>query len=115
MAQWRHADRTLCAKLVYYGCGMGGKTTSLQVVHEIMCPRNEVQLVSIKTEEDATLLFDFLPIDIGEVEGLSSVAQQRALREFERRLQSAGDRRCEQNLRDHHSSDRCDSVRERIG
>jgi signal transduction histidine kinase/signal recognition particle receptor subunit beta len=63
------AEKTISAKLVYYGCGMGGKTTSLQVVHEIMCPRNEVQLVSIKTEEDATLLFDFLPIDLGEVEG----------------------------------------------
>lgn len=63
------AEKTISAKLVYYGCGMGGKTTSLQVVHEIMCPRNEVQLVSIKTEEDATLLFDFLPIDLGQVEG----------------------------------------------
>ena len=63
------AEKTINAKLVYYGCGMGGKTTSLQVVHEIMCPRNEVQLVSIKTEEDATLLFDFLPIDLGKVEG----------------------------------------------
>lgn len=63
------AEKTINAKLVYYGCGMGGKTTSLQVVHEIMCPRNEVQLVSIKTEEDATLLFDFLPIDLGNVGG----------------------------------------------
>lgn len=63
------AEKTISAKLVYYGCGMGGKTTSLQVVHEIMCPRNEVQLVSIKTEEDATLLFDFLPIDLGSVGG----------------------------------------------
>lgn len=63
------AEKSISAKLVYYGCGMGGKTTSLQAVHEIMCPRNEVQLVSINTEEDATLLFDFLPIDIGQVEG----------------------------------------------
>ncbi|MFO1051426.1 MAG: ATP-binding protein [Planctomycetota bacterium] len=65
------AEKTINAKLVYYGCGMGGKTTSLQVVHEIMCPRNEVRLVSIKTEEDATLLFDFLPIDLGNVEGFT--------------------------------------------
>ncbi|MGE0145519.1 MAG: ATP-binding protein [Planctomycetota bacterium] len=63
------AEKTINAKLVYYGCGMGGKTTSLQVVHEIMCPRNEVQLVSIKTEEDATLLFDFLPLDLGSIDG----------------------------------------------
>lgn len=63
------ADKTINAKLVYYGVGMGGKTTSLQAVHEIICPRNEVQLVSINTEEDATLLFDFLPINLGEIEG----------------------------------------------
>lgn len=63
------AEKTIQAKLVYYGVGMGGKTTSLQAVHRIMCPRNEVQLVSINTEEDATLLFDFLPINLGLVEG----------------------------------------------
>ncbi len=63
------ADKTINAKLVYYGVGVGGKTTSLQAVHAIMCPRNEVQLVSIKTEEDSTLLFDFLPINLGQVEG----------------------------------------------
>src|SRR5262245_62298877 len=63
------AERTINAKLVYYGVGVGGKTTSLQQVHGILCPRNEVQLVSINTEEDSTLLFDFLPIDLGQVEG----------------------------------------------
>ena len=63
------ADKTISAKLVYYGIGMGGKTTSLKAVHEIFCPSNEVQLVSINTEEDSTLLFDFLPINLGQVEG----------------------------------------------
>jgi signal transduction histidine kinase/signal recognition particle receptor subunit beta len=63
------ADRTINAKLVYYGVGVGGKTTSLQQVHGILCPRNEVQLVSINTEEDSTLLFDFLPINLGQVGG----------------------------------------------
>ena len=63
------AERTINAKLVYYGVGVGGKTTSLQRVHGILCPRNEVQLVSIKTEEDSTLLFDFLPINLGSVSG----------------------------------------------
>ncbi len=62
-------DKTISAKLVYYGVGMGGKTTSLQAVHGIMCPRDEVQLVSINTEDDATLLFDFLPIDLGQIAG----------------------------------------------
>lgn len=63
------ADRTINAKLVYYGVGVGGKTTSLQQVHGVLCPRNEVQLVSINTEEDSTLLFDFLPINLGQVGG----------------------------------------------
>src|SRR5688572_16562103 len=62
-------EKIINAKLVYYGVGMGGKTTSLQAVHRVMCPRNEVQLVSINTEEDSTLLFDFLPINLGLVEG----------------------------------------------
>ena len=63
------SERTIHAKLVYYGVGVGGKTTSLQHVHSILCPRNEVQLVSINTEEDSTLLFDFLPINLGSVGG----------------------------------------------
>lgn len=63
------AERTINAKLVYYGVGVGGKTTSLQQVHGIFCPRNEVKLVSINTEQDSTLLFDFLPINLGNVGG----------------------------------------------
>ena len=62
-------ERTINAKIVYYGTALGGKTTSLKVVHGIMCPRDEVKLVSINTEQDSTLLFDFLPIDLGQVEG----------------------------------------------
>lgn len=69
------AEKTVHAKLVYYGIGAGGKTTSLQAVHGIMCPSNEVKLVSINTEEDATLLFDFLPISLGSVEGYQIVIQ----------------------------------------
>lgn len=63
------SDKTINAKLVYYGVGIGGKTTSLKAVHGIMCPQNEVKLVSINTEQDSTLLFDFLPIDLGKIEG----------------------------------------------
>ena len=63
------AEKTINAKLVYYGVGMGGKTTSLQAVHGVLCPRDEIKLVTINTEDDSTLLFDFLPIDLGQVEG----------------------------------------------
>ncbi|MHC4076991.1 MAG: GTP-binding protein, partial [Planctomycetota bacterium] len=69
------ADKTIHAKLVYYGVGMGGKTTSLQAVHGVLCPSNEVKLVSINTDEDATLLFDFLPINLGLVEGFQIMIQ----------------------------------------
>ncbi|MCA8970140.1 MAG: hypothetical protein KDC95_10165 [Planctomycetes bacterium] len=63
------SEKTINAKLVYYGVGLGGKTTSLKVVHGMLCPNDEVKLVSINTEQDSTLLFDFLPIDLGTVEG----------------------------------------------
>ena len=63
------ADKTISAKLVYYGVGMGGKTTSLQAVHKLLCPHDEVNLVTINTEDDSTLLFDFLPMDLGQIEG----------------------------------------------
>ena len=69
------AEKTVHAKLVYHGIGAGGKTTSLQAVHEIMCPSNEVKLVSINTEEEATRLFDFLPINLGTVEGFQIIIQ----------------------------------------
>ena len=69
------AEKTIHAKLVYYGVGMGGKTTSLQQVHTVLCPSNEVKLVSINTDEDATLLFDFLPINLGLVEGFQIMIQ----------------------------------------
>ncbi|MCR9248231.1 MAG: ATP-binding protein [bacterium] len=65
------AERTINAKLVYYGVGVGGKTTSLQQVHGIFSPRNEVQLLSISTEEDSTLMFDFLPINLGSIGGFN--------------------------------------------
>jgi signal transduction histidine kinase/signal recognition particle receptor subunit beta len=63
------SDKTVNAKLVYYGVGLGGKTTSLQAIHRILCPGDEVKLVSINTDQDSTLLFDFLPINLGQVEG----------------------------------------------
>ena len=69
------AEKTIHAKLVYYGIGKGGKTTSLKAVHSVLCPSNEVKLVSINTDEDATLLFDFLPINLGLVEGFQIMIQ----------------------------------------
>ena len=57
-------------KIVYYGPPLSGKTTNLEQIHQRMAKRQNSQLISLKTEGDRTLFFDFLPIEIGEVGGL---------------------------------------------
>ncbi len=69
MVQFRHAQREIQFKVVYYGPALGGKTTNLEALHEITDPDNKTQLVSLKTAEDRTLFFDFLPFDLGEIQG----------------------------------------------
>ena len=69
MVQFRHAQREIQFKVVYYGPAMGGKTTNIEALHEITDPDDKTQLVSLKTAEDRTLFFDFLPFDLGEVQG----------------------------------------------
>src|SRR5512137_2049593 len=69
MVQFRHAQREIQFKVVYYGPALGGKTTNLEALHEITDPENKTQLVSLKTAEDRTLFFDFLPFDVGEIQG----------------------------------------------
>jgi len=69
MVQFRHAQKEIQFKVVYYGPALGGKTTNLEGLHEITDPEGETQLVSLKTSEDRTLFFDFLPFDLGEIQG----------------------------------------------
>ena len=69
MVQFRHAQREIQFKIVYYGPALGGKTTNLQALHEIADPEGNTQLVSLKTAEDRTLFFDFLPFNLGEIQG----------------------------------------------
>jgi signal transduction histidine kinase len=69
VAQWRHADRTLCAKLVYYGPALGGKTTNLRSLHRITDPEGVETLLSVNTAADRTLFFDLLPFDLGTILG----------------------------------------------
>ncbi|MHB1325075.1 MAG: GTP-binding protein [Thermoleophilia bacterium] len=59
-------------KIVYYGCALGGKTTSLQHVYRKVNPQVKGKLVSIATEEERTLYFDFLPLNLGKVRGLKT-------------------------------------------
>jgi signal transduction histidine kinase len=69
MAQWRHADRIVDAKLVYYGPALGGKTSNLQSLHRITDPRGVHQMLSVNTDDDRTLFFDLLPFDLGTILG----------------------------------------------
>jgi signal recognition particle receptor subunit beta len=62
-------DRTINAKIVFYGTALSGKTTSLKHVHNVFDPTHRTELVSLNTEGDRTLFFDFLPIPLGTLNG----------------------------------------------
>jgi signal recognition particle receptor subunit beta len=62
-------DKVITCKVVYYGPGLGGKTSSLKVVHRVLDPEERNKLISLKTDEERTLFFDFLPIELGVVGG----------------------------------------------
>jgi signal recognition particle receptor subunit beta len=63
-------SRQLSAKIVYVGPGLSGKTTSLQHIHKRLDPEKRSELVSLATDEDRTLFFDFLPMQVPTVHGL---------------------------------------------
>ncbi|HEX9205338.1 MAG TPA: GTPase domain-containing protein [Candidatus Deferrimicrobiaceae bacterium] len=69
MALFNYATRELSAKIVYYGPGLSGKTTNIEMVHKILRPEQKGRLISLPTETDRTLFFDFLPIDLGLIKG----------------------------------------------
>lgn len=70
MALINLAAREINYKIVYYGCGLCGKTTNIQYIHRRVNPAARGRLVSIATEEERTLYFDFLPLSLGTVKGL---------------------------------------------
>ncbi len=65
-----YVAREINCKIVYYGPGLGGKTTNLQYLYNITNPENRGKLISLATETERTLFFDFLPIDLGQIRGL---------------------------------------------
>jgi len=75
MVQINFARKEVSCKLVYYGPGMSGKTTNLEVVHQKVPQNNKGDLVAIATEGDRTLFFDFLPLDLGSVRGMKTKFQ----------------------------------------
>ena len=69
MAIFNYAAREMTAKIVYYGPGLSGKTTSIQYIHTKISPKNKGKLVSLATETDRTLFFDFFPVEFGQIGG----------------------------------------------
>jgi signal recognition particle receptor subunit beta len=64
-----YAIREISTKIVYYGPGLSGKTTNIQYIHSRIQPDNRGKLVSLATETDRTLFFDFFPIEFGTIGG----------------------------------------------
>jgi mutual gliding-motility protein MglA len=67
-----YAAREINCKIVYYGPGLCGKTTNLQWIYDKSNPQSKGKLISLATETDRTLFFDFLPLDLGQVRGFKT-------------------------------------------
>jgi signal recognition particle receptor subunit beta len=72
MSMINYASREINCKLVYYGPGLGGKTTNLEHVYGKVNPTARGKLISLATETERTLFFDFLPVDLGTVRGFKT-------------------------------------------
>lgn len=72
MVQINFALREVNCKIVYYGPGLSGKTTNLEMIHTKVPDNHRGDLTSIATEGDRTLFFDFMPLDLGKVAGMNT-------------------------------------------
>ncbi|HXH31756.1 MAG TPA: ADP-ribosylation factor-like protein [Bacteriovoracaceae bacterium] len=66
-----HTKEVNC-KIVYYGPGLGGKTTNIQFIYQKTSSQNKGQMITLNTENERTLFFDFLPLDLGEIRGFKT-------------------------------------------
>lgn len=64
-----YASREINCKIVYYGPGLGGKTTNLNYIYQKIHPANKGRMVSLSTDTERTLFFDFLPLELGLING----------------------------------------------
>ena len=69
MTYVNYAAREINVKIVYYGPGLGGKTTNLQYIYTSSSAKQQGKLISLATETDRTLFFDFMPLDLGSIRG----------------------------------------------
>jgi signal recognition particle receptor subunit beta len=72
MSMINYASREINCKIVYYGPGLGGKTTNLEHVYKKVSPSTRGKLISLATETERTLFFDFLPVDLGTIRGFKT-------------------------------------------
>ena len=90
MVFYNASTRELTAKIVYYGPGLCGKTTNLQVLHRHLDPGTAGELLALSTESDRTIYFDLLPVELGDIKGytirfqLATVPGQTAFNETRR-------------------------------
>jgi signal recognition particle receptor subunit beta len=69
------AAREINCKIVYYGAGLGGKTTNLQYIFQKTAEQQKGKMISLATETERTLFFDFLPLDLGTISGFTTRLQ----------------------------------------
>src|SRR3989304_2563714 len=67
-----YSAREIHCKIVYYGPGLCGKTTNLQYIYRRMNPESRGKMISLATETERTLFFDFLPLSMGEIRGVKT-------------------------------------------
>ena len=72
MALLSYAKREITYKIVYYGTGLGGKTTNLKYVYSQLSAETRGEMIVLATETERTLYFDFLPVDLGTVQGFKA-------------------------------------------
>jgi signal recognition particle receptor subunit beta len=72
MANIDFKKQAMTCKLVFYGTGLGGKTTNLKYIYEKTAPKKRGKLVSLETETERTLFFDFFPMAVGKIKGLDT-------------------------------------------
>ncbi len=97
MVVYNASTRELTAKIVYYGPGLCGKTTNLQVLHRRLDPGTAGELLALSTETDRTIYFDLLPVELGDIKGytirfqLATVPGQTAFNETRRIVLTGAD------------------------
>ena len=67
-----YSSREINCKIVYYGPGLCGKTTNLQYIYNKTAPESKGKMISLATEADRTLFFDFMPLELGTVRGFKT-------------------------------------------